>query len=154
MLFRSDLLDHAISNSRSVAERSLFTNLVGQLVPDEALILAALADGRGQALMNVRRRTGGEYVLEGASLVGRTANVALPMMTPVYVTHLLNLGLVEVDKEDPALKDDYEILSAEAEVVRAVKRVGSAMRSRIERRTLLISPVGAALWAASTGDQT
>src|SRR5207249_837465 len=81
-----------------------------QLIADEARIISALSDGSSSPLVSVhdwtRRRVQGRAVLENASLIGRTANVALPAMVPSYVSHLLSLGLVEVGPEDPDLKDD------------------------------------------------
>ena len=60
-------------------------------------------------------------MLENASLIGRSANLALPAMVPTYVGHLLSLGLLETGPEDPDMKVDYEVLMAESMVLQAIK---------------------------------
>jgi hypothetical protein len=88
-------------------------------------------------------------VLENASLVGRTANLSLPQHTPAYVGHLLTLGLVEVGAEDPALKAEYEILSADDAVRDAIKRASRGkIPPRTAKQTLRLSRLGHDFWAA------
>ncbi len=93
------LLDRALDQSTSSSQLELFNHILDQLVADEARIISALSDGSASPLVTVhewtRRRVQGRAVLENASLIGRTANVALPAMVPTYVSHLLSLGLVE-----------------------------------------------------------
>lgn len=152
----NELLGKAIELSSTSSRDEVFHHVLDQLVPDEARILSALSDGSAAALVHVHgwTRAGlmGEALIENASLVGRTANVALPALTPVYVGHLLSLGVVETGPEDAALKDDYQILLAETDVLAAIKKAGRGpLPGRTERRTLRISAFGKALWDASTG---
>jgi hypothetical protein len=92
----------------------------------------------------------GRAVLENASLIGRSANVALPAMVPSYVSHLLALGLVEVGPEDPDLKDDYEVLMAETSVLQAIKSASRGpLAAKVDKLTLTLSGLGQALWAAT-----
>lgn len=144
----------AVEHGTTSSQAELFHRILDQLVPDEARILGALADGSRSALLNVRglKASGGKnrVLLQNASLVGRTANLALPAMTPVYVGHLLMLGLLETGPEDPQLKDDYQILAAEAEVLKAIKAGSVGMiRAKLEKGTLCLSPLGMSLWAAA-----
>jgi hypothetical protein len=92
------LLDRALDQSTGDGRSELYHRLIDQLIPDEARIISALSDGAATPLVTVRARTvagaPGMVVLANASLVGRTANLALPHMTPSYVTHLLALGVV------------------------------------------------------------
>jgi hypothetical protein len=94
----------------------------------------------------------GEALIENASLVGRTANVALPALTPTYVGHLLALGLLQTGPEDEGLKDEYQILLADSDVLRAIRQ-GSLgpVPARVERRTVRLSSLGQSLWAAASG---
>ena len=150
----STLLGRALDQNTRGSQVELYHHLLDQLVADEARILGALSDGSSSPLVNVygwkQSRTPRRAVLENASLVGRTANVALPHMVPQYVSHLLSLGLVEVGPEDPALDTEYEVLLAESAVLAAIK---SATRgpvpARIERYTLSLSPLGTSLWQAA-----
>jgi hypothetical protein len=148
------LLDRALDNSTNSSQMELFHHILDQLVADEARIISALSDGSSSPLVSVhdwtRRRVQGRAVLENASLIGRTANVALPKMVPSYVSHLLSLGLVEVGPEDPDLKDDYEVLMAESSVLAAVKTASRGpLPAKVDKLTLTLSGLGQALWAAT-----
>ena len=90
------LLDRAIEQSTTSSRQELFHKILDQIVPDEARIIGALSDGSASPLLNVYQRTRagliGEVVLENMSLIGKTANLALPHLTPTYVSHLLSWG--------------------------------------------------------------
>lgn len=149
------LLDRALDQSTKGSKVELFHHILDQLVADEARIIGALSDGSSSAMVNVydwtRRRTPGRAVLENASLIGRTANVALPEMVPAYVSHLLSLGLVEIGPEDPDLKDDYEVLMAETSVLRAIKNASRGpLAAKVDKLTLTLSGLGRSLWEATT----
>ncbi|WP_238998229.1 Abi-alpha family protein [Nocardioides limicola] len=149
------LLDRANDQTTTGSRHELFAKILDQLVPDEARIISALSDGSSSPLVDVLRRSMGRQpavaVLENMSLVGRTANLALPHLTPQYVGHLLSLGLVEIGAEDVLMKDDYEILAADMAVLGAIKRASRrAMGARVKRRTLRLSMLGRELWAAVT----
>lgn len=150
------LLARALEQSTTVAAQALYERILDDLLPDEARLLGALSDGSASPLIHVRARSGGglpgKLLLENACLAGRTANVALPHLTPLYVTRLLSWGVVEIGPEEPELKDDYQILLADSAVLKAVK-AGSRgpITPRVERRTLRMSPLGRDLWAAANG---
>lgn len=152
----SGLLARALGQSTSEGKDELFHRILDQIVPDEARIISALSDGSTSPLVSVHAlsRAGllGEALIENASLVGRTANVALPALTPTYVGHLLALGLLETGPEDTDLKDEYQILLADSAVLAAI-RAGSRgpLPARVEKRTVRLSALGQALWAASMG---
>lgn len=153
----TSLLDRALSQSSSASRQMLFEKLLDQIVPDEARILGALSDGSTSPLLHVyaRNRAGlvGEVILENASLIGKTANLGLPQLTPTYVSHLLSLGLLETGPEDAALKAEYEILAADTMVLRAIKRASRGpIPARIDKYTLRLSGLGKELWAATMGE--
>ncbi|HEY7053214.1 MAG TPA: Abi-alpha family protein [Mycobacterium sp.] len=148
------LLDRALDQNTNSSQAELYHHILDQLVADEARIIGALSDGSASPMVNVydwtRRRTPGRAVLENAALVGRTANVALPEMVPAYVSHLLSLGLVEIGQEDPELKDDYEVLTAETSVLRAIKDASRGpLAAKVDKLTLTLSSLGHALWKAT-----
>ena len=152
----TDLLARALEQSTSAGQDELFHRILDQIVPDEARIISALSDGSASPLVSVHAlsRAGllGEALIENASLVGRTANVALPSLTPTYVGHLLALGLLETGAEDDNLKDEYQILLADTDVLGAI-RSGSRgpLPARVEKRTVRLSSLGQSLWSASMG---
>lgn len=153
-----DLLDRAVGQNTATSRHELFHKILDQLVPDEARIISALSDGSASPLLNVYARTRaglvGEVVLENMSLVGKTANLTLPHLTPMYVSHLLSLGLVESGPEDASMKDEYEILSADTAVLQAVKNASRGpIPAHVEKYTLRLSGLGLELWAAAGGSR-
>jgi hypothetical protein len=151
------LLDRALDQNTRGSQVELYHHLLDQLVADEARIIGALSDGSTSPMVNVfawlSPRVPGRAVLENASLIGRTANVALPQMVPQYVSHLLSLGLVESGPEDPELATEYEVLMAESSVLAAIKSATRGpLAAKVEKFTLSLSSLGASLWAATTGD--
>jgi hypothetical protein len=149
------LLDRAVEQSTTASRQELFHKVLDQIVPDEARIISALSDGSASPLLNVYARTRaglvGEVVLENMSLIGKTANLALPHLTPMYVSHLLSLGLVESGPEDSAMKDEYEILAADPAVLQAIKNASRGpIPARTDKYTLRLSGLGLELWAAAS----
>ena len=130
---------------------SLVDVLLESITPDEARILSALSDGSrypvvqiGTAGIGVPQRR----VLSNASSVGRAAGVALPDRTPEYLTHMQQLGLVELGPEDTGRTDEYEILLTDATVRRARLEIDQSGRGRMKvtRQTVRISDLGRQLW--------
>jgi hypothetical protein len=153
------LLDRALDQNTRGSQVELYHHLLDQLVADEARILGALSDGSVSPLVNVhswtRPRVPGRAVLENASLIGRTANVALPQMVPQYVSHLLSLGLVETGPEDSDLDTEYEVLMAESTVLAAIKSASRGpLSAKVDKFTLQLSSLGASLWAATMEDDS
>ena len=153
------LLDRAIEQSTASSRQELFHKILDQIVPDEARIIGALSDGSASPLLNVyaRTRTGlvGEVVLENMSLIGRTAHLALPHLTPMYVSHLLSLGLVEKGPEDTALDTEYEVLMAETPVLAAIKSASRGpISAKIDKYVLSLSGLGRSLWEATMQGDT
>ncbi len=146
----SGLLEKALENTPDAGRLDLFNLLLDQLTPDEARILGALSDGHASPVVHVHPRAGGgEATITNACLIGKMANVTLPALTPQYVTHLLALGLVELGPELASLKDEYQILTADTGVIRAIRQATRGpMPPRIERQTLRLSPLGHDLWSA------
>lgn len=145
------LLQRSIEQTPDEGERSLVEMLVRELVPDEARILAALADGSVYVLIDIVARGGsdrGRRILANASGVGRAAGVVLPERVPTYVTHLLSLDLVVRGPQDDSLHDQYEILLTDPALIRARRQSTAGLRSpRVVRATLRISDLGQTVWS-------
>jgi Abortive infection alpha len=149
------LLDRAIAQSTASNRQELFHKILDQIVPDEARIISALSDGSASPMLHIYPRTRtssvSEVTLENMSLIGRTANLALPHLVPLYVRHLLSLGLVESGPEDSSLKDEYEILTADPTVLQAITSANRGpIPGRTEKCTLRLSELGIELWSAAT----
>jgi hypothetical protein len=133
----AELLNRSANSDAQASREFLYTTILRQLVPDEARIVAALADGAPRPLIHVA-------VLANASTVGKNAGVAAPELVPTYMTRLHRLGLVDVGDEDPGLGDEYDILLTD-QVVRAA--AAEAKRPRFLRHTVRISGLGRMFWA-------
>lgn len=156
----ADLLKQSIDQSKAQAYDYLFASILRELVPDEARILATLAQGGGHAAIQLYSTTllGGSQsrvkVMENVTDLGKTACAMLHESGHYYVTHLKRLGLVESGPEEPALRVKYELLENSSEVRQAVTLIESRprARARIQRETLHLSVIGRQLWNACRGD--
>lgn len=147
----AELLLRSMEQTAQRAREYLYLAVLRQLLPDEARILAALADGSAYPVVHVDCRTGvsgSERLLSNASTVGRAAGVAALPAVPRYVTRLLRLDLVELGDADPALSVPYDILLTDAEVRAAEEQARASGRVRIVRNTVAMSPLGRELWDA------
>ncbi|MGQ0573082.1 MAG: Abi-alpha family protein [Pseudonocardia sp.] len=147
----AELLLRSMEQTAQRAREYLYLAVVRQLLPDEARILAALADGSAYPVVHVERRTGvagGDRLLSNASTVGRAAGVAQLRDVPRYLARLRALELVELGEPDPALSVPYDILLTDPDVRAAERAARDGGRVRIVRRTVRLSPLGRALWEA------
>jgi hypothetical protein len=148
------LLDRSIYNMPDDSRNDLYRTLLQALLPDEARILAALSDGSPYPLLHIAEPSaGGNSVmaLENASTVGRIAGVSLLDRTPLYLTRMLQLGLVAIGPEGSSSMDsDYEMLLAEdaVTVAQASARRG-IIGARVIRRTVRITALGREMWEAA-----
>jgi Abortive infection alpha len=142
-----ELLGRSVVQTPSQGERALVEVLVRELVPDEARILAALADGTAYPLLNVDGPAG--PLLWGSSSVGRAAGVVLPERVPTYLSHLKRLGLIDIGPERRSLEDEYDILLTDSAVIDAQRRATKTRRIKIRRATVRISELGSAVWAGA-----
>ena len=144
----AELLERSVMQDTKSSKADWHAAVLSQLVPDEARVIAALAEASAPVpLLHVLPRSGHGRLLENASLIGRTAALTLPAMTPVYVTHLRALGLVETGPEDKDNPKVYELLLAD-KAVRAALKEGEMgkLPARVLRRTLMLSQRGRELW--------
>jgi hypothetical protein len=149
----SELLERSIETDRTASRDYLYGNIISQLVPDEARIIAALSDGRLFAACDVvaKRRSATRTVLENACTVGRSAGVVTPDNVPTYVTRLHHFGLVQFGPPDDSIAMQFDILATDSTVQAAeatieARHLGAV---RLVRKTLSISPFGREFWAAA-----
>ncbi|HEX3785987.1 MAG TPA: Abi-alpha family protein [Pseudonocardiaceae bacterium] len=144
----AELLNRSANSDAEASKEFLYTTILRQLVPDEARIIAALADGVARPLIHVAERSAigatQRTVLANASTVGRNAGVATPGFVPTYLTRLYRLSLVDIGEEDPGLSDQYDILLTDPLVRSAA---AGAKRVRFIRHTVRISTFGQQFWA-------
>jgi hypothetical protein len=151
----NELLERSIEPDRSASRDYLFGNIISQLVPDEARILAALSDGSlyaaGDVVAKQFGRSEPRVVLANASTVGRSAGVVTPDNVPTYLSRLLAYNLIEFTPPDDSIAFQYDILATDATVQAAeatieARRLGSP---KLLRKTLSISQFGREFWTAA-----
>lgn len=145
----AELLLRSIEQTRQRAREYRYLTILRQLLPDEARILSALADGSTYPLLHVGCRTdvtGARRLLSNASTVGRAAGVAVPAQVPRYLSRLLHLDLVEIGEPDPALPVQYDICLTD-ELARVAEE---AARAQVGRGSCA-RPCGSPRSAASCG---
>ena len=148
-----ELLEISGEQTREQAQQSYYIAALKSLVPDEARILSALADSGGYPLLHVMAgsRLGGAThpVLQNVSNVGKIAGARLIDLTPHYIRRLRDWDLVQTAPESAGLKTSYEILETDDAVRKTLDDIKkSGQRGVIQRRTLKMSDLGLALWAA------
>ncbi|MGN6605421.1 MAG: Abi-alpha family protein [Jatrophihabitans sp.] len=147
-----DLLQR--STELTSSRQYLFGSIVSQLVPDEARILATLADGGAFAAADVVVKPGrGQVrtVLANASTVGHAAGVRVPADTAAYLTRLFRFGLVDFGPADARLAPQYEAITADETVTRArvTAEAGRQGGVRYQRKTVRLSDFGREFWSAA-----
>lgn len=145
----AELLNHSIGFGVDRSREYLYAVILRQLTPDEARIMAALADGEPYPAVDIAERSAfggtGRVLLRNASTIGKSAGIALLDHVSSYVTRLAGLGLVELAEETSAMETQYEILLTESSVRAAID---SAKRPRVLRHTVRVSTLGTEFWQA------
>ena len=150
----SELLARSADADPITSNEYLFGTIISQLVPDEARLIAALANGARFAAMDVmaRRRARVEptVLLANASTVGRAAGLAELEQVPTYLSRLRRFGLVEFGPADASLASEYDLLHSDP-AVRAAQAAGvvRAGSVRTVEKTVRLSPLGRQFWEAS-----
>jgi hypothetical protein len=151
----SELLERSAGAADGRRREYLFGTIVSQLVPDEARILAVLAE-RPEPFPAVDvvakqvARGSSRTVLANVSTVGAAAGVGVPVDTPTYLGRLHAFGLVEFGPAPERLETAYKLLAEDPAVVAARSRIEDAKLGspRVVRKTVALSPLGREFWSA------
>lgn len=148
------LLAEADNQTLDEACEQQYLQVLGQLCPDQAKMLAVAADGRVLPLIHVGAGLPAgpirETVLHNATSLGREAGVTLRESVPRLVGQMRSLGLLDVGPEDDTLKTAYEVLAADTVAREASSYVKDTLRMwpRLQRHTVMLSAFGRELWDA------
>jgi hypothetical protein len=155
----SELLHRSSVSTDRTSREYLFGTIVSQLVPDEARILAALANGERFAALDVVARQvgrpGSRTILTNASAVGKAAGVSWPQHTTTYVARLQSFGLLEFGPPSDDLNQQFGQLVADEAVQAARKHIDSGKlgSAKLIRKSVTLSPLGRDFWAACAPDR-
>lgn len=150
----SELLSRAGESTDRTSRDYLFGTIISQLVPDEARVLAALANGKRYAVVDVVAKQFGRSatrtVLANASMLGTAADVWPARNVATYLTRLHGLGLIEFGPAADELSAEYDQLAVDGAVQEArigVER-GRIGGAKLLRKSVALSPLGREFWAA------
>jgi hypothetical protein len=155
----SELLGRAGESTAAKSREYLFGSIVSQLVPDEARVLAALANGKRFAVVDVVAkhlgRSATRTVFANASLIGAAAEISPTRNVATYLDRLHSFGLVEFGPAADDLGAEYDKLAVDGAVqdARAFidrNKMGSA---RLIRKSVRLSALGRDFWAACAPDR-
>ncbi|MGQ0622849.1 MAG: Abi-alpha family protein [Panacagrimonas sp.] len=147
------MMEMSMEQTPEQARELLSLRILRQLVPDEARILAGLADGHAAALMHLGAGPlvgpANQRWIENMSPVGKECGVRLLDEVPRYLKHLRELDLLESDGEDKSLQLKYQLMEADTGVRDACHQIEkNGLRPKFFRRTIRMSETGKAFWAA------
>ena len=145
------LLATAEDQTPAEARAAAMLRIALELLPDEARILARLADGSADPV--IQAHVGGQHVVRNHSAVGRNARVHSQDLTSTYVTHLLELGLVELVPYDGNDLMEFELLESEtaARDVLSPYDHRKVVKPRVTRQLVRLSADGRAFCAIALG---
>lgn len=128
--------------SPAAARQAAVMRTLHELVPDEARILLTMSNGSAQAVLQAH--DGDDQVVCNKSNVGRNAKVHAQDLTTSYVTHLLDLGLVELVPYKGREFYEWEMLEAETDVREVLARYDhrKLVKPKLIRQILRLSPAG------------
>jgi len=136
------LLRTAEMQSPAAAREAAVMRTIHELLPDEARILLAMSDGSVQAVLQAH--DGDDQVICNKSNVGRNAKVHAQELTTRYVTHLLELGLVELVPYKGREFYEWELIEAQTDVREVLGRYDhrKLVKPKLIRQILRLSPAG------------
>ena len=154
---RTAMIELLSRGGEATAGRSkeyLFGTIVSQLVPDEAKVLAALAEGKRYAVVDVVAkhvgRSATRTVFANASLLGAAAGIAPSRNVATYLARLQQFGLVEFGPAADELGEEYDKLAVDGSVQEARAQIDRNKMggAKLIRKSVALSPLGSEFWAA------
>jgi hypothetical protein len=141
----ANLLAASMDKNSASGAHPAFVEIIKQLTPDEAKIVALFDVKRPYPLLDIRSnfkeglegKSGGVDVLMNFSLLGVQAEVEYPHLTPAYLNNLCRLGLAEMPGNGftytaaglyEALESDPQVMKLKAEIETDPEREFEAVR--------------------------
>jgi len=149
----ANLLATAMDKSTAQGAHPAFVEIIKQLTPDEAKLVALFVNDPTLPLINLRwefkpnaeGKTGGKDVLVHFSHLGIIAGCEFPDMAPTYLDNLCRLGLAEIPTFwEYTSKGVYDALEND-QLIKATKasiEANSEIQPIIERKGLRVTELG------------
>jgi hypothetical protein len=149
----ANLLASSMDKATAEGAHPAFVEIIRQLTPDEAKLVALFLNRMPFPLLSVRwefknpteGKTGGLDMLVNFSLLGEAAGCEYPHLVPAYLDNLCRLGLAEIPPNfiymAPGVYDALE-KSPAIEAAKAEIEKNPELRAHVERRGLKITELG------------
>lgn len=107
----ANLLAAAMDKSTAQGAHPAFVEIIKQLTPDEAKLIAYFMKPLPFPLVTVRVEhidfnKGGNNIANNVSLLGRKAGVEFPHLVPTYLDNLCRLGIIDIPDDSSYIDDD------------------------------------------------
>ena len=149
----ANLLAASMDSSTAHGAHPAFVEIIKQLTPDEAKLVALFVGERNLPLINVRWEfdpnpegiTGGKTIFTSFSHLGTEAGCEFPHMTPTYIDNLCRLGLAEIPTMfQYTTKGVYDVLEADPVIKALIEAIGKneTIHHVIEHKYLRVTDLG------------
>lgn len=158
----ANLLAASMDKRTAAMAHPSFVEIVKQLLPDEARLLAVCAEDRAFPLITVRVNQkppaeGGRDVLRHFSLLGVDAKCEIPNLVPSYLDNLTRLGIIEIPQFFRYMAPNvYDALENHPEVLAVVELINKQPDkvASIDRKGFFVTQLGRQFIAACVVDHS
>ena len=149
----ANLLAASMDSSTAHGAHPAFVEIIKQLTPDEAKLVALFVGDRTLPLINLRwefnpnpeGNNGGKTILTSFSHLGREAGCEFEHMTPTYIDNLCRLGLAEIPAmSEYTTKGVYDALENDPSIKAWIEEIGknATLHHVIEHKYLRVTELG------------
>ena len=149
----ANLLAASMDKSVSHGAHPAFVEIIKQLTPDEAKLVALFVGERSLPLINLRweykpnpeGNSGGKDILISFSHLGTAVGCEFPHMTPTYIDNLCRLGLADIPTMKMyTTKGAYDALESDPIVKALIAEIekNESIQHIIERKFLRVTEFG------------
>jgi len=148
----ANLLATSMDKDTATTAHPAFTEIIKQLTPDEARIIALFQGDPYMPLVDIRQQTkmkpeqGHFTLLPNYSHLGEMAGCEHPTLVPAYIDNLIRLGLMEIPSglsyTLPGIYDQLESSETAQSIKRAIESQNSDHEIDFKRKFLIITALG------------
>ena len=159
----ANLLAASMDKATATSAHPAFTEIIKQLTPDEAKIIAMFPDEPSLPLIDMRRlsslpgtEAGYSIVLRNYSHIGEMAGCEHMSLVPAYLDNLVRLGLAEIPNGSHYTSEDLYSPLENSEFIQSVKRgveKHEIYRVVFDRKYLAVTTLGQQFACICTGQQ-
>ncbi|WP_460163465.1 DUF4393 domain-containing protein [Pseudomonas sp. S2_F03] len=146
----ANLLATAMDKNTSDGAHPAFVEIIKQLTPDEARLIAYFMEPKPFPLITVRSESkangGGFDAMKSVSLFGREANLEISNLIPSYLDNLRRLGLIQIPESysytGPGVYDELEGSESVVAMKQYIEQVQEERVCRFDRKAVVVTSLG------------